>query len=219
MGNSSSSSLLAAEYTPGEEVANTLSALLGLVVIAAVTSSFLAKAAQNGDRLVFIGTSVFLLTTAIMYGSSALYHSLRPGKAKHRVRLLDHAAIFLLIAGTYAPLALGPLRTAGGLVLLTVEWALALAGIGLKLWGGYKLRHLANALYLVMGWSALVVARPFIQHTSLDAFLWLLGGGVVYTLGVAFYVAKHKRYAHFVWHLFVFGGNCCHGYAIWRYVL
>lgn len=208
-----------ASYSRGEEIANTLSAAIGLLAAIAAAPFLLAKAARSPESLALLGASTFLLATLLMYGASTLYHAIPPGATKHKVRLLDHSAIFVLIAGTYTPLAVGPLRHDGGLVLLTLEWLLAVAGIFIKIWGGFSRRHLSNALYLLMGWAGLFWVHSFIEHVTMEGFLWVLAGGIAYTVGVVFYLAKKRAYAHFIWHLFVFAGTCCHGYAIWRYVL
>ncbi len=205
------------QYSQGEEIANTLSSAVGLLAALAVTPFFLARATNESFALV--GAITFLLATFLMYGASTLYHAIPPGATKHKVRLLDHSAIFVLIAGTYTPLAIGPLRHDGGLVLLALEWLLAVVGIFIKIWGGFSRRHLSNALYLLMGWAGLFWVHSFIEQVTMEGFLWVLAGGIAYTVGVVFYVAKKRAYAHFIWHLFVFAGTCCHGYAIWRYVL
>lgn len=208
-----------ADYTRGEEIANVLSALIGLLAAIAAAPFFLAKAGQSHDWLVQAGVIVFLGATIVMYATSALYHALPPGATKHQVRLLDHSAIFLLIAGTYTPLTVGPLRHEGGLILLAIEWTLVVVGVLIKILGGFRQRHLSNALYLLMGWAGILWVRPFIHHVTMEGFLWVLGGGIAYTVGTIFYIAKTKPYTHLVWHLFVFAGTCCHAYAIWRYVL
>lgn len=206
-------------YSRSEELANTLTAGIGLLLAALVAPAFLHKASQFGDALTMAGTSIFLATLLFMYATSTLYHALPERAGKHRVRLLDHAAIYLLIAGTYTPLIVGPLRASGGLALFLLEWGLAFLGIATKIWGGYRWRHVSNLLYIGMGWAGLFWARVFIQHVPWEAFLWVLGGGIVYTVGTVFYLAKHRAYTHVIWHLFVFGGSCCHAYAIWRYIL
>ncbi|CAN5591060.1 hemolysin III family protein [soil metagenome] len=209
----------ASNYSRGEEIANTLSSAIGLVAALAAAPFFLAKARHSDESLALLGAGTFLLATVIMYGASTLYHAIPPGATKHKVRLLDHSAIFVLIAGTYTPLAVGPLRHDGGLVLLALEWLLAVVGIFIKTCGGFSRRHLSNALYLLMGWAGLFWLNSFIEHVTMDGFLWVLAGGIAYTVGIVFYLAKKRAYAHFIWHLFVFAGTCCHAYAIWRYIL
>jgi hemolysin III len=150
---------------------------------------------------------------------STIYHALAPCGAKRVVRMLDHSAIFVLIAGTYTPFALGPLAESGGLALLIAEWAMAALGIVFKIAGGIRYQRLSNAIYLFMGWLGILWIQPFIENATWPGFLWVLAGGVAYTVGIVFYAAKHKTYMHFIWHLFVFAGSSCHTVAIWRYAL
>jgi hemolysin III len=134
-------------------------------------------------------------------------------------RVLDHSAIYLLIAGTYTPFALGPLRGAWGWSLLAVIWVLALVGIASKLMTGVKIRHASTALYLVMGWLIVVALKPLIHSVPLHGLLWIAAGGIAYTAGVAFYAMTHVRYAHTVWHLFVAAGSACHFVAVLVYAI
>lgn len=151
----------------------------------------------------------------LLYLGSTLYHAWPQTPVKSILQVLDHSAIFLLIAGTYTPLALGPLRDAGGLTILGTVWALAILGVLMKATRGPS-RHqtLALFLYLGMGWLALIFIRPLAVAIPLSALLWLLAGGIAYTTGVLFYVRKGARYSHFVWHLFVLTGTGCHFAAV-----
>lgn len=206
-------------YTRGEELANTLSAAAGLVVFLGV-SPFLMTAALDSDHARAVANSaIFLASVLALYLSSTIYHALRPCKAKRVVRIFDHSAIFLLIAGTYTPFALGPLAEAGGPALATIEWTMALLGIAFKSAGGIRYGKLSNLIYLCMGWLGVFWIRPFIESIGWPGFFWVLAGGIAYTAGIVFYAAKHRTYAHFVWHLFVFAGSLCHTVAIWRYVI
>jgi hemolysin III len=206
-------------YTRGEEVANTLSAAAGLAVFVAVTPFLMAAALVSDRSLAVTGCAIFLASVLTLYLSSTIYHALAPCQAKHIVRILDHAAIFVLIAGTYTPFALGPLAENGGLALAIIEWTLAVLGIAFKCTGGIQSRRLSNLIYLGMGWLGVFWIRPLIENTGWAGFLWILAGGIAYTVGIVFYAAKHKNYAHFVWHLFVFAGSLCHTVAIWRYAI
>jgi hemolysin III len=203
--------------TRGEQLANTLSSLLGLLVVLGLSPLLVHAAQRSANPYSLAGAIVFSFALIALYLASTLYHGLPPGRAKHLVRLFDHAAIFLLIAGTYTPFALGPLRDHGGWWLLLCEWTLAVLGVVFKIAGGIRHRRLSNLIYLGMGWLGLFWMRPFLQHVPLQGFAWLLAGGIAYTAGIAFYAAKHRHYAHFVWHLFVFVGTCCHAYAVLEY--
>lgn len=174
------------------------------------------RAAPVGAAAI-VGTGIFAATVALLYLTSTLYHALPPGRAKRVFRILDHGAIYLLIAGTYTPFTLGVLRGPWGWTLLGLIWALALAGIVLKSVGGVRLPRLSTSLYLAMGWLVLVAAKPLWQAMPASGLFWLIAGGVAYTAGVAFYVARRLRYAHFVWHLFVLAGTACHFVAVLRY--
>jgi hemolysin III len=151
----------------------------------------------------------------LLYLGSTLYHAWPQTRVKSILQVLDHSAIFLLIAGTYTPLALGPLRDAGGLTILGTVWALAILGVLMKATRGAS-RHprLALFLYLGMGWLALIFVRPLVVAVPLSVLLWLFAGGIAYTTGVLFYVRKGARYSHFVWHLFVLTGTGCHFAAV-----
>jgi hemolysin III len=153
----------------------------------------------------------------MLYFTSTLYHALPVNRAKRVFRILDHVAIFLLIAGTYTPFTLGVLRGAWGWTLLGLVWGLALAGIVFKAVGGVRYPVLSTSVYLAMGWLALIAIKPFWHQVPLWGLLWLLAGGLAYTLGVAFFAATRVRYAHFVWHLFVIVGTVCHFIAVLRY--
>jgi hemolysin III len=144
-----------------------------------------------------------------------LYHAWPHTSGKSALQLLDHSAIFWLIAGTYTPFALGPLRGVWGWTMLAIIWALAAFGVFLKLTrGATRHRKFALALYLGMGWLALIFIRPFAVAVPHSALLWLLAGGIAYTTGVLFFVNERLRYAHFVWHLFVLTGTGCHFAAV-----
>ena len=206
-------------YTRGEELANTLSAGAGLLVFVGV-SPFLMVAASSSERpLALASSGVFLASMVGLYLSSTIYHALAPCRIKRIVRILDHSAIFVLIAGTYTPFALGPLAASGGFVLAIVEWTMAVLGIAFKWAGGVQYRRLSTLIYLCMGWLGIFWIRPFIESVGWSGFLLVLSGGIAYTVGITFYVAKHRSYAHFVWHLFVFAGSLCHTLAVWRYAL
>ena len=206
-------------YTRGEEVANTVSAAAGLVISIGVAPFLMLAALRSSQSWAFVSAAIFLTSVLALYLTSTIYHALAPGRAKDIVRILDHSAIFVLIAGTYTPFALGPLAASGGLALAIIEWTMAVLGITFKLAGGIRYRRLSNLIYLCMGWLGIFWIRPFIENATWHGFLWVLAGGIAYTVGVAFYAAKNKTYMHFIWHLFVFAGSFCHTIAVWRYAI
>lgn len=201
----------------GEEIANSVSHGIGFIAALAVTPLLVQEAARRGGAVAIAGAIVFAGTVAVLYLASTLYHALPKNRAKHVFRIIDHSAIFLLIAGTYTPFTLGVLRGAWGWALLAIVWCLAALGIVLKSVGGIRYPRLSTMLYVGMGWLALIAIRPLWVHVPVAGWLWLIAGGVAYTAGIAFYAAERVRYGHFVWHVFVLAGTACHCVAVWRY--
>jgi len=202
----------------GEEIANGPSHGAGLLAAAIGTPFLLKAAAERGSQAFTAGTWIFSATTLLLYLGSAVYHVWPRTRFKGALQVIDHSAIFLLIAGTYTPFALGPLRGPWGSTILVVVWTLAILGILLKTVKGAAHRpRLAVSLYLAMGWLVLAVIRPLAVAVPRSTLLWLTAGGLVYTAGAIFFVNDHKRYCHFVWHLFVLGGTCCHYFAVLSY--
>jgi hemolysin III len=199
----------------GEEMANSISHGIGLIGAVIGTPVLLLAAVHQGSISFLIGTIVFTMTMLLVYLASTIYHAWPQTHVKSFLQLLDHSAIFLLIAGTYTPFALGPLRDAGGLTMLGIVWTLALFGVLMKATRG-TLRHrkLAMTLYLGTGWLAVIFIRPLALAISLSALLWLIAGGIAYTMGTLFFANERLRYAHFVWHLFVLAGTSCHFAAV-----
>lgn len=199
----------------GEELANTISHGIGLAGAMIGTPILLLAALHHGSISFVVGTIVFIITMLLLYLGSMLYHVWPQTRAKSILQVLDHSAIFLLIAGTYTPFALGPLRGVWGWTMLGLVWALATLGIFVKATRGTA-RHkkFAMALYLGMGWLALIFIRPLSLAVPLSVVLWLVAGGIAYTTGVLFYARKGVRYSHFVWHLFVLAGTGCHFAAV-----
>ena len=199
----------------GEEVANSISHGIGLVGALIGTPVLLLAAVHHGSISFLIGTIVFTMTMLLVYLGSTVYHAWPQTHVKSFLQLVDHSAIFLLIAGTYTPFALGPLRDAGGLTMLGIVWTLALFGVVMKATRG-TLRHrkLAMTLYLGTGWLAVIFIRPLALAIPLSALLWLIAGGIAYTVGTLFFANERLRYAHFVWHLFVLAGTSCHFAAV-----
>jgi hemolysin III len=200
--------------TLGEEIANSVSHGLGLVAAALMAPILIAVAARSGDTAFLIGASVFAASILVMYLSSTLYHALPDGRWKRFFRVLDHGAIFLLIAGTYTAFSLGPLGGPWGWTLFGIVWALAVIGVLLKWRGGHWGPRVSTLFYLVMGWVALIAIKPLYEALPAAGILWLAAGGLAYTSGVAFFAAHRVRYAHFVWHLFVVAGTTCHVMAL-----
>src|SRR6476620_524087 len=198
----------------GEEIANCVSHGVGLLAALVATPFLVLAAARRGDGVAIVGASVFAGTVVVLYLASTLYHAMPSNKAKHVFRIIDHSAIFLLIAGTYTPFTLGVLRGAWGWALFGVVWGLAVLGVTLKAVGGIRYPRLSTALYITMGWLALIAIRPLWLHVPVAGWLWLIAGGLAYTGGIVFYAAERVPYGHFVWHVFVLIGTTCHFFAV-----
>ena len=201
----------------GEDIANSVSHGVALLLAAAGLPVLVVSAARHGSAATIVGASVFGATMVALYLASTLYHALPHSRAKRVWRLIDHVAIFLLIAGTYTPFTLGVLRGTWGWTLLGLVWMLAVAGIWMKLLAGPSFPVLSVGLYLLMGWLAVIAAGPLLEHVPRPGLAWLVAGGLSYTAGVAFYAANRVPYAHFVWHLFVMAGSACHYVAVLFY--
>jgi hemolysin III len=198
----------------GEELANSISHGIGLCA-ALIGAPILLLEARRSSPGFFLGTLIFAVTLSMLYLGSTLYHAWPQTRGKSVLRTLDHSAIFLLIAGTYTPFTLGPLRGSWGSTMLALIWALAIFGVILKATRGAS-RHpkLGMTLYLGTGWLALIAVRPMMLAIPFAALFWLVAGGVAYTTGVLFFVNQRLRYSHFIWHLFVLVGSSCHFLAV-----
>jgi hemolysin III len=195
----------------GEEVANAVSHGAGFLLAVASLPVLVSRAMAHGDAAAVVGASLFSATMIVLYLVSALYHALPPGAAKRWFNRLDHAAIYLFIAGSYMPYLLGVLRGAWGWTLFGIVWGTAAFGVSAKLFN--RLRHplWSTGLYLAMGWVAVIAAAPLLERLPLQNLAWLVAGGLSYTLGAVVFLLDSKiRYAHFVWHLFVMAGSACH---------
>ena len=202
----------------GEEIANSVSHGVALLAALVATPVLIVAAVRRGDAAGIAGASVFAFTMLLLYFTSTLYHALARNRAKPVFQVLDHGAIFLLIAGTYTPFTLGALRGPWGWTLFGLVWSLAVAGVVLKAVAGVRFPKLSTYLYLAMGWLALIAIRPLWLHVPAWGFFWLLAGGLAYTGGVVFYATDERiRYHHFIWHLFVVAGTACHFVAVLLY--
>lgn len=197
--------------TRGEELANALSHALG-VLLAFAAWPVLAEAARTqSGRLGVLAVTVFCATMVLQYAASAVYHALPPGRAKLWGRAVDHAAIFIFIAGSSTPFTLGLMKGPGGIATCALVWTLALWGASLKLRRRLTNGRLSTGLYILLGWLALLCAGPGLQALEPAALLWLLGGGLAYLVGTVFFVFDASlRFGHFFWHLFVMAGSGCH---------
>lgn len=206
------------EQTGGEEIANSISHALGLIGAVIGTPFLIAHANRHGETAFVVGVSIFCATMIILYLGSTLYHALPVGKAKRIFRRIEHSAIYLLIAGTYTPFTFGVLEGVWGWTLFGIVWGLAFFGIALKIFQKQHHLILSTVLYLLMGWVIVIAINPLMANLPTEGLLWLLAGGLSYTVGVAFFATDSKlKYGHFIWHLFVVGGTTCHFFAVFWY--
>jgi hemolysin III len=197
--------------TWGEEVANSLSHGIGFLLAVASLPILVQFSAQRGGTPSVVAASLFCATMILLYGVSTLYHALPAGRAKHWLNRLDHAAIYLFIAGSYMPYLLGVLRGPWGWTLFGIVWGAAALGVVAKLFNRLRRPLWSTGLYLAMGWVALIAAVPLFERLAAPELTWLVAGGLAYTLGaVVFHFDSKLRYGHFVWHLFVLAGTACH---------
>ncbi|MFU8896140.1 MAG: PAQR family membrane homeostasis protein TrhA [Gammaproteobacteria bacterium] len=201
--------------TYAEELANTISHGLGLLAALVGLPFLVATATRHGDLLDTIGVIVFSASAIALYFSSTVYHGLSHGRAKRLFRVVEHSAIYLLIAGTYTPFMLGVLRGPWGWTLLGSVWAFAAIGVALKAFNKASHPILSTSLYLLMGWLIVLAAEPLIVGLPPAALLLLIAGGLSYTVGVIFFALDSRlRFGHLVWHVFVLGGTVCHYFAV-----
>jgi hemolysin III len=199
--------------TPAEELANSITHGIGLLLSVACLTVGVVFAALRRNPWTITSVSIYGATLCVLYLSSTLYHSARSPRAKFVWNVLDHSAIYLLIAGTYTPFTLGPLREHGGLWgwgLFGITWALALAGVAFQALFIHRWRVFSTMTYLLMGWIVVFAVYPLWRTIGPGGLLWLASGGLCYTLGVAFYSLKQIPFMHAVWHLFVLGGSILH---------
>ena len=205
--------------TVGEEIANGVSHGIGVVLSIAGLGVLVTSAALRGGVWHVATSAVFGTTLILLYLASTIYHSVPIVSAKRVLRVLDHSAIYLLIAGTYTPFTLVTLRGPWGWTLFTLVWVSAVAGIVFKSVAIGRARILSVVLYVVMGWCVLLALRPLLAALAPGGVALLFGGGVAYTLGLVFYGRHSLRYHHFLWHLFVLLGSVLHYFAVLFYVI
>jgi len=202
-----------------EEIANTVTHGVGLLLSVAGFVVLLVLAILRGTAWHIVACSVYGASLIALYSASTLYHAVLSPRLKRALRVFDHSAIYLLIASTYTPFLLLNLRGPWGWAIFGVIWGLAVAGVFFKLWFVDRVPRLSTALYLAMGWLVIIAAKPVLAHVPLTILLWLLAGGLFYSIGVIFYAWKRLPYNHAVWHLFVLAGSTCHYFAVLRSVL
>jgi hemolysin III len=201
----------------GEEIANSVSHGIGLLLALAGFVVLLVTTLQRGVVSEIVGATVFATSMVLLYSTSMLFHALPQNRAKRVFQVLDHSAIYLLIAGTYTPFTLGVLHGKWGWILFGLVWSMAATGILLKALGGIRYNTASTLVYVAMGWVVVIAADTVWTLVPKWGIFWLFAGGIFYTLGAVFFLAERVRFFHFVWHLFVIAGTACHFIAVLRY--
>lgn len=212
------------EQTAGEELANTLTHVVGSHLGAAMLALLVWKGAESGTDVAWKVTAAALFGSCmiLLYAISSAYHAVTSWRAKRVLHIMDHMAIFFLIAGTYTPFCLVSLRPTHpglGWTVFGIEWGATLIGIIFKIFTTGKYRYLSTAIYVAMGWTAVLAIVPLIRALQGLGTMWLATGGGLYTIGCIFYLWKSLPYAHMVWHLFVLAGTICHFFCVLWYVM
>lgn len=206
-------------YSPVEELANRLTHGVGALLSVAGLVLLVVHSALHGTVWHVVSTSVYGATLILLYTASTLYHSVSSERWRARMQRFDHAAIFLLIAGTYTPFVLGPLRGGWGWSLFGVIWGLAIAGVLLKFRFAGRHDVLSTLLYLAMGWLVLIAAKPLFAALPAGGLWLLFAGGLCYSIGTIFYLWQRLPFNHAVWHVWVLAGSACHWVAVFAYVV
>jgi hemolysin III len=206
-------------YSLGEEIASSITHGIGAALSVAALAILVSLAAIHGDAWRVVSFAIYGATLIILYMSSMFYHAFQGPRVKRVFRYFDHSAIFLLIAGTYTPFTLVNLRGVWGWTLFGLIWGLAAAGILMTVLLPGRSRVLASLVYIGMGWLVVIAIKPLVASVHFGGMMWLVAGGLAYTLGVVFYIWKRLPYNHAIWHLFVLGGSICHFFAVLLYVL
>jgi len=206
-------------YRAKEEWLNVVTHLLGLLLSIAALALMVTFASLYGNAWHIVSFSIFGSSLVILYLASTLYHAARKRKVREKLNVFDHAAIYVLIAGTYTPYALVTLNGAMGWVLFGITWGLAVAGVVLKLFYTGRFEKLSTTSYILMGWVAVIAAKPLIENLSDGGLLYLVLGGISYTIGAAFYAIRKLPYNHAIFHVWVLAGSILHFVSIFFYVL
>ncbi|MEW6623902.1 MAG: hemolysin III family protein [Bacillota bacterium] len=202
--------MLINRYTLKEEIFNGISHGIGALLSIAALVILVAFASVRGDVWRIVSFSIYGFTLFFLYTSSTLYHSIFHEKSKRILRVLDHVSIYLLIAGSYTPITLVSIGGAWGWTIFSIIWSLAAVGIILKILASDRLKYFSIILYLLMGWLIVIAFKPMVTTAPSELIIWLTVGGLIYTLGVVFYICKKIPFNHGIWHLFVLGGSTVH---------
>ena len=207
------------DYPPFEERLNIISHASGIVLSIIALLSLLLNLNENSNSLYIVSFSIYGFSLILLYTASTLFHSSKSIKAREKLNLFDHSSIYILIAGTYTPFALITLKGTTGWILFGVIWLCAITGIILKFFFIGKYNRLSTIMYVLMGWIIIFAIKPLIKNLELEGILWILAGGISYTLGALFFRMKKVRFNHFIFHILVLLGSAAHFISIYCYVL
>lgn len=206
-------------YSPLEERINIISHAFGLLLSIVALVLLVERAIPYGNILYVVSFAIFGISLISLYAASTFYHSTRSPRLRARLRIVDHATIYILIAGTYTPFALITLNGPVGWTIFTVSWTMAVSGIVLKLFFTGRYELLSTLMYVFMGWIVIFVLKPVINNLPVAGLVWLVAGGMSYTIGAIIYSIKKISFNHSIFHIFVLAGSICHFIAIYYYVL
>jgi hemolysin III len=207
------------EYSLKEEIANAISHGIGALLSIAALVLLIIYSVKYGDVWHIVSFSIFGSTLVLLYTFSTLLHSFQRGLVKNIFEILDHAVIYLLIAGTYTPFLLVTIRGALGWTIFGIVWGFAIVGIVLKIFFVKRFIFLSTLCYLLMGWLIIIAIKPLYLNLAFNGIAWLVVGGLLYTVGTIFYVWRRVPYHHAIWHTFVLAGSAAHFIAVLFYVL
>jgi hemolysin III len=202
-----------------EEIANSITHGIGLGLSVIGLVALIILACLQGSALRVVSCSVYGTTLVLLYTASTLYHSFRSPRLKHIFKIIDHCSIYLLIAGTYTPFTLVMMRGGWGWSLFGIVWMLAFLGIIFKIFFVNRFKIASTIVYVMMGWLVIIAIKPVLTIIPLGCFMWLLAGGLCYTVGVLFFAWDRIPFNHAIWHVFVVAGSICHFVAVLFYVL
>ena len=206
-------------YAPIEEKINIISHAIGLILSIVALVLLVTHATLHGDVWHIVSFSIFGASLIILYAASTFYHSAKKSELRNRLNIIDHASIYVLIAGTYTPFTLVTLKGTIGWVIFGISWGLALTGIILKLFFTGKYNLMSTIMYVLMGWVIVFAIKPLINNLPLAGLLWLVAGGISYTIGAILYGIKKIKFNHAIFHMFVLTGSFCHFMSVYFYVL
>ena len=201
-----------------EEILNSVTHFIGFILSIIALIILIKKGIQYNEISYVVGFSIYGSSLVLLYMASTLYHSVPKGKIKDKLKIFDHSAIYVLIAGSYTPIALLVLKGKIGIVLLITVWSIALFGVIFKMFFSKRFKILSTIMYLIMGWLVIFAIKPLINNLNSVSLAFLVAGGITYSLGTIFYLWKNLKFNHAIWHLFVLGGSVCHFFSMYYIV-